>query len=71
MRINPITLITLTKDCVAHMWDVSAAVKAGFRGAYCTVYEEYPCEEIFEERMEVVEEGLVEMARGIVGKTVG
>lgn len=53
------------------MWDVSAAVKAGFRGAYCTVYEEYPCEEIFEERMEVVEEGLVEMARGIVGKTVG
>lgn len=55
----------------AHMWDVSAAVKAGFRGAYCTVYEEYACKEIFEERMEVVEGGLVEMARGIVEKTVG
>ncbi|TID25734.1 putative 2-haloalkanoic acid dehalogenase [Venturia nashicola] len=54
----------------AHMWDVSAAVKAGFRGAYCTVYEEYACEEIFEEKMEVVEGDLVGMAREIVRKTV-
>lgn len=53
----------------AHMWDVSAAVKAGFRGAYCTIYEEYPCEEIFDERMEVVEDGLLKMAEGIVKRS--
>ncbi|CAG8955150.1 hypothetical protein HYFRA_00007165 [Hymenoscyphus fraxineus] len=50
----------------AHMWDVSAAVKVGFRGAYCTVYEKDACEEIFDERMDVVADGLVEMAEKIV-----
>lgn len=49
-----------------HMWDVSAAVKAGFKGAYCTVYEQDPCEDIFEEKMDVVEDTLDEMARSIV-----
>lgn len=52
----------------AHMWDVSAAVKAGFRGAYCTVYEREPCWEIFggEGVMEVVSGSLEGMAEGII-----
>jgi len=50
----------------AHMWDVSAAVKAGFTGAYCTVYEKEPCSEIFEEEMKVMADSLPEMAEGIV-----
>ncbi|KAL4861454.1 hypothetical protein BDV12DRAFT_208016 [Aspergillus spectabilis] len=50
----------------AHMWDVSAAVKVGFHGAYCTVYEREGCEEIFGEEMGVVADGLVEMAKKIV-----
>lgn len=55
----------------AHMWDVSAAVKVGFRGAYCTVYERDPCEELFgEDRMDVVAESLGEMAEGIVKASI-
>jgi 2-haloacid dehalogenase len=50
----------------AHMWDVSAAVKAGFRGAYCTVYEQDACKSIFPEEMEVTADDLVTMAQGIV-----
>lgn len=50
----------------AHMWDVSAAVKVGFRGAYCTVYEQEPCLEIFDTEMDVIAPGLVEMADMIV-----
>lgn len=50
----------------AHMWDVSAAVKVGFRGAYCTIYEQDPCEEIFDEKMEVVADTLAHMAESIV-----
>jgi 2-haloacid dehalogenase len=54
----------------AHMWDVSAAVKAGFRGAYCTIYEEYPDEEIFgDDKTEVIEDGLLRMAEEIVKKS--
>ncbi|KAL4937002.1 hypothetical protein BDV06DRAFT_82433 [Aspergillus oleicola] len=50
----------------AHMWDVSAAVKVGFRGAYCTVYEQDPCLEIFDTKMDVIAGSLVEMAENIV-----
>ncbi|KAL6247618.1 hypothetical protein RBB50_004966 [Rhinocladiella similis] len=50
----------------AHMWDVSAAVKAGFTGAYCTVYELDPCMDIFEDEMQVVEDSLPDMAKAIV-----
>lgn len=50
----------------AHMWDVSAAVKAGFMGAYCTVYEKEPCLEIFDVEMKVIADTLPEMAHGIV-----
>ncbi|KAB8279151.1 HAD-like domain-containing protein [Aspergillus minisclerotigenes] len=50
----------------AHMWDVSAAVKVGFRGAYCTVYEKESCAEIFDTQLEVVEDSLPEMADKII-----
>ncbi|KAL4967077.1 putative 2-haloalkanoic acid dehalogenase [Aspergillus stella-maris] len=50
----------------AHMWDVSAAVKVGFRGAYCTVYEQDPCLEIFDAKMDVIADSLVEMAEKVV-----
>ncbi|KAE8352404.1 HAD-like domain-containing protein [Aspergillus coremiiformis] len=50
----------------AHMWDVSAAVKVGFRGAYCTVYEKEACAEIFDTRLEVLADSLPEMAEGII-----
>jgi len=49
------------------MWDVSAAVKVGFKGAYCTVYEQDPCEELFgDDKMDVIADSLVEMAEKIV-----
>lgn len=50
----------------AHMWDVSAAVKAGFRGAYCTIYEQDPCSSIFSEKMEVMADDLLSMAQRII-----
>lgn len=50
----------------AHMWDVSAATKVGFRGAYCTVYEKEPCLEIFDAELEVIADSLSEMAEKII-----
>ncbi|KAE8383851.1 HAD-like domain-containing protein [Aspergillus bertholletiae] len=50
----------------AHMWDVSAAVRVGFRGAYCTVYEKESCAEIFDIQMEVLADSLPEMADKII-----
>ncbi|RDW61548.1 2-haloalkanoic acid dehalogenase-like protein [Coleophoma crateriformis] len=50
----------------AHMWDVSAAKKVGFKGAYCTVYEKEPCLEIFDTEMDVMADSLSEMAEKIV-----
>ncbi|KAL3472046.1 HAD-like domain-containing protein [Aspergillus californicus] len=50
----------------AHMWDVSAAVKVGFRGAYCTIYEQDPCLEIFDTEMDVVADSLPDMADMII-----
>ncbi|KAM0689656.1 hypothetical protein Q7P36_010527 [Cladosporium allicinum] len=49
-----------------HMWDVAAARKVGFKGAYCSVYEKEDCLEIHGGEMDVMAGGLVEMARGIV-----
>ncbi|KAJ5963436.1 uncharacterized protein N7479_003312 [Penicillium vulpinum] len=46
----------------AHMWDVSAAVKAGFRGAYCSIYEKESCIEIFDTKMDVMADILLELA---------
>jgi 2-haloacid dehalogenase len=54
----------------AHMWDVSAAVKVGFRGAYCTIYEQESCEEIFDTKMEVMADTLPDMAERIVAASV-
>lgn len=51
----------------AHMWDVSAAVKAGFQGAYCTIYEKEPCLEMAGVDMRVIADTLPKMAQGIVG----
>jgi len=50
----------------AHYWDVSAAKKVGFKGAYCTVYEKESCKEIFHVDMDVEADGLLEMAEKIV-----
>jgi 2-haloacid dehalogenase len=53
----------------AHMWDVSAAVKVGFRGAYCTIYEQESCTELFDTQMEVLEGTLQQMAEKIIEKS--
>ncbi|CAI6088002.1 unnamed protein product [Clonostachys chloroleuca] len=52
----------------AHMWDVSAAKAAGFKGAYCTVWEKEPCTELFG-TMDIMEDSFPEMARKIVAAT--
>ncbi|PLB43205.1 putative 2-haloalkanoic acid dehalogenase [Aspergillus steynii IBT 23096] len=49
----------------AHMWDVSAAKSAGFRGAYCTAWEKESCSEIFGE-MDVTADSLHELAAQII-----
>ncbi|KAH6640095.1 haloacid dehalogenase-like hydrolase [Truncatella angustata] len=49
----------------AHMWDVSAATKVGFRGAYATVLEGEALPEIFGE-LEIMAETLPEMAEKII-----
>ncbi|TVY54577.1 hypothetical protein LCER1_G005423 [Lachnellula cervina] len=54
----------------AHMWDVSAATKSGFKGAWCSVLEKEPCLEIFGE-MDVMADSLPEMARMVVEKAKG
>ncbi|KAL4780067.1 HAD-like domain-containing protein [Aspergillus varians] len=54
----------------AHMWDVSAAVKVGFQGAYCTVYEQDPCLEVFDTKMDVIADSLLEMAEKIVNASL-
>jgi 2-haloacid dehalogenase len=50
----------------AHMWDVSAARLVGFKGAYSSAYEKEDCLDIFGGEMEVMADGLAEMARKIV-----
>ncbi|KAK5105865.1 hypothetical protein LTR62_001952 [Meristemomyces frigidus] len=54
----------------AHMWDVAAATKVGFRGAWSAVYEKEACLDVFSDaKLEVVVDGLVEMAEEIVRKS--
>ncbi|KAF2479626.1 HAD-like domain-containing protein [Neohortaea acidophila] len=54
----------------AHMWDVAAATKVGFRGAWSSVYEQEPCLDVFSDaKMEVVAGSLVDMAREIVRRS--
>ncbi|KAK0118312.1 hypothetical protein ONS95_012606 [Cadophora gregata] len=53
----------------AHMWDVSAAVHAGFRGAYCSIYDKEPCLEIFNTTMDVMSDTLPEMADKVIAMT--
>ncbi|KAK5123927.1 hypothetical protein LTR85_002124 [Meristemomyces frigidus] len=50
----------------AHMWDVSAAKKAGFKGAYCTIYEKEPCLEVFGGEMDVIADSLVDLADQVI-----
>lgn len=50
----------------AHHWDVSAAVRCGFRGAFCTEYEGEGLWGIFGSEMDVVGDSLPEMARKVV-----
>ncbi|ROV92240.1 hypothetical protein VPNG_09647 [Cytospora leucostoma] len=52
----------------AHMWDVSTAKTVGFHGAYCTVLEAEPLQEIFGD-MDVVAASLPEMAEKIIAST--
>ncbi|KAJ5342617.1 hypothetical protein N7541_011741 [Penicillium brevicompactum] len=49
----------------AHMWDVSAARKAGFKGAYCSVWEKESLSELFGE-MDVMDDTLPGMADKII-----
>jgi 2-haloacid dehalogenase len=54
----------------AHLWDVAAATKVGFRGAWSAVYEKEACLDVFSDaKLEVVEDSLMDMARAIVSKT--
>jgi 2-haloacid dehalogenase len=48
---------------------VSAAGRAGFKTAYCTVLEGEPLEEVFG-KMDVVAESLVELAKRVVERGV-
>lgn len=52
----------------AHAWDTSAAQRAGFKGAYCSVFEHEALTELFGE-MDVIAETLVEMAGRVVAAT--
>ncbi|KAL4875735.1 HAD-like domain-containing protein [Aspergillus karnatakaensis] len=48
-----------------HMWDVSAARRAGFKGAYSAVWEKEPLTELFGE-MDVIDDTLPGMAEKII-----
>ena len=49
----------------AHGWDVSAAGRAGFRTAYCTVLEKEPLEDIFE-KPDITAESLPALAEKVI-----
>jgi 2-haloacid dehalogenase len=51
----------------AHMWDVTAATKVGFRGAWSSVYEKEACLDVFSDaHLEVVAGSLLDMAQQII-----
>jgi 2-haloacid dehalogenase len=53
-----------------HMWDVAAATKVGFRGAWTSEYEKEACLDVFSDaKLEVVAGSIVEMAQQIVEKS--
>lgn len=52
----------------AHMWDVSAAVQVGFKGAYSSAYEKYDCSDVFG-TVHVMAESLPDMAKKIIEKS--
>ncbi|KAF5560561.1 catalytic [Fusarium phyllophilum] len=54
----------------AHMWDVSSAKQAGYKGAYCTVLEKESCADIFG-TMDVMADTLPEMARKLIQSSNG
>jgi 2-haloacid dehalogenase len=49
----------------AHQWDVSAAKRTGFRGAYVTVLEKIACNDLFGE-LDVTADSFGELADGII-----
>jgi 2-haloacid dehalogenase len=54
----------------AHMWDVAAATRVGFRGAWSSVYEKEACFELHEDaKFEILGGDLVDVARQIVEKS--
>lgn len=54
----------------AHLWDVAAATKVGFRGAWSSVLEKEACLDVFSDaKLEVVAGSLVEMAQQVVDKS--
>lgn len=54
----------------AHLWDVAAATKVGFRGAWSAVYEKEACLDVFSDaKLEVLADSLMDMSRAIVEKT--
>ncbi|KAI5368232.1 putative HAD hydrolase, subfamily IA, phosphoglycolate phosphatase-like, domain 2, HAD superfamily [Septoria linicola] len=52
----------------AHMWDVSAAKRTGFRGAYCSVWENEALTDLFGD-MDVLSDSLPAMADKIIAAT--
>ena len=54
----------------AHLWDVAAATKVGFRGAWSAVYEKEACLDVFSDaKLEILADSLMDMSRAIVEKT--
>ena len=54
----------------AHLWDVAAATKVGFRGAWSAVYEKEACLDVFSDaKLEVLADSLMDMSRAIVDKS--
>ncbi|RMY62139.1 hypothetical protein D0865_00620 [Hortaea werneckii] len=52
----------------AHMWDVSAARRTGFRGAYCSVWENEALTDLFGD-MDILSDTLPEMADKVIAST--
>lgn len=54
----------------SHQWDVSSAKRAGFKGAYVTVFEKEACNNLFGE-MDVQSDSFDELAEGIIRASRG
>lgn len=54
----------------ANLWDIAAATKVGFRGAWSAVYEKEAYLDVFSDaKLEVLAASLMNMSRAIVEKT--